>query len=65
MVFKQLETFLAVLDEMGAYVMEGVARLFEQARSAGVALVPAFQSFSQLNKVSREFGDIIIQNTWQ
>ncbi len=57
--------FLAVLDEMGAYVMEGVARLFEQARSAGVALVPAFQSFSQLSKVSQEFGDIIIQNTWQ
>lgn len=57
--------FLAVLDEMGAYVMEGVARLFEQARSAGIALVPAFQSFSQLNKVSPEFGDIIIQNTWQ
>lgn len=57
--------FLGVLDEMGAYVMEGVARLFEQARSAGVALVPAFQSFSQLNKVSQEFGDIVIQNTWQ
>lgn len=57
--------FLAVLDEMGAYVMEGVARLFEQARSAGVALVPAFQSFSQLSKVSPEFADIVIQNTWQ
>ena len=56
--------FMALLDEMGAYVMEGVARLFEQARSAGIALVPAFQSFSQLNRVSPDFADIIIQNTW-
>jgi len=56
--------FMALLDEMGAYVMEGVGRLFEQARSAGIALVPAFQSFSQLNRVSPDFADIIIQNTW-
>ena len=56
--------FLAVLDEMGSYVMEGVARLFEQARSAGICLIPAFQSFSQLNKVSPDFADIVIQNTW-
>lgn len=56
--------FMAVLDEMGAYVMEGVGRLFEQARSAGICLVPAFQSFSQLNKVSPDFADIVIQNTW-
>lgn len=55
---------LAVLDEMGAYVMEGVGRLFEQARSAGIMLAPAFQSFSQLNKVSPDFADIIIQNNW-
>lgn len=61
---RPLIPFLAVLDEMGAYVMEGVARLFEQARSAGIALVPAFQSFSQLNKVSPDFADIVIQNTW-
>lgn len=56
--------FIALLDEMGAYVMEGVARLFEQARSAGISLFPAFQSFSQLNRVSPDFADIIIQNTW-
>jgi len=56
--------FIGLLDEMGAYVMEGVARLFEQARSAGIALVPAFQSFSQLNRVSPDFADIVVQNTW-
>ncbi|WP_342583260.1 type IV secretory system conjugative DNA transfer family protein [Vreelandella neptunia] len=58
------EHFIALLDEMGAYVMEGVGRLFEQARSANIALIPAFQSFSQLNRVSPDFADIVIQNTW-
>jgi len=56
--------FVAVLDEMGSYVMKGVSTLFEQARSAGIAMVPAFQSFSQLNEVSEDFADIVIQNTW-
>lgn len=56
--------FLCLLDEMGSYVMEGIARLFEQARSANIALLPAFQSFSQLNRVSPDFADIVIQNTW-
>lgn len=56
--------FIALLDEMGSYVMEGIARLFEQARSANIALLPAFQSFSQLNRVSPDFADVIIQNTW-
>lgn len=56
--------FLVFADEMGAYVMQGIARLFEQARSAGVAMIPAFQAFSQLNLVSPDFADIIIQNTW-
>lgn len=56
--------FMAIMDEMGSYAIEGLARLFEQARSAKIALVPAFQSFSQLNQVSDNFADLIIQNTW-
>lgn len=56
--------FMVVADEMGAYATEGLARLFEQARSANIAMVPAFQSFSQLDKVSPDFSDILIQNTW-
>lgn len=55
--------FVAVLDELGSYVMKGISTLFEQARSAGIAMVPAFQSFSQLNEVSDDFADILIQNT--
>ena len=56
--------FLCLLDELGAYVMDGISRLFEQARSASVALLAAFQSFSQLNRVSPDFADMVIQNTW-
>lgn len=56
--------FLAFMDEMGSYTMAGIARLFEQARSANIMLLPAFQSFSQLASVSPEFADNIIQNTW-
>lgn len=56
--------FLVFADEMGSYVMPGVKTLFEQARSAGIAMVPAFQSFANLSQVSPDFEDIIIQNTW-
>jgi intracellular multiplication protein IcmO len=56
--------FLVFADEMGSYVMPGIARLFEQARSANICMLPAFQSFANLSVVSRDFSDIIVQNTW-
>jgi hypothetical protein len=56
--------YLVFADEMGSYTMPGIARLFEQARSANIALLPAFQAFGNLREVSREFADILIQNTW-
>lgn len=56
--------FLVFADEMGSYVMPGIARLFEQARSASIMLLPAFQSFANLSAVSKDFQDIIISNTW-
>lgn len=56
--------FLVFADEMGSYVMPGIARLFEQARSASICMLPAFQSFANLSVVSPDFSDIIIQNTW-
>ncbi|MHB8346005.1 MAG: type IV secretory system conjugative DNA transfer family protein [Acidiferrobacterales bacterium] len=56
--------FIGALDELGSYVMPGIARLFEQARSARVALLPGFQAFGNLREVSAEFADIIMQNTW-
>ena len=56
--------FLVFADEMGSYVMPGIARLFEQARSANICMLPAFQSFANLSVVSPDFSDIIVQNTW-
>lgn len=56
--------FLVFADEMGSYVMPGIARLFEQARSAQICMLPAFQSFANLSVVSPDFADMIVQNTW-
>lgn len=56
--------FLVFADEMGSYVMQGIARLFEQARSAGICMIPAFQTFANLRAISPDFEDIIIGNTW-
>lgn len=56
--------FLSLLDEFGAYAMKGVDLALQQARSANIAMMPLFQSFSQLNEVTPEFADAIIQNTW-
>lgn len=55
---------IALLDEFNSIVNEGISRLFEQARSAGIALLPAFQSFGGLRRVSPDFAEQIIQNTW-
>jgi intracellular multiplication protein IcmO len=56
--------FLVFADEMGSYVMLGIARLFEQARSANICMIPAFQTFANLRAISPDFEDIIIGNTW-
>lgn len=56
--------FLVFADEMGSYVMSGIARLFEQARSAQICMIPAFQTFANLKSISPDFEDIIIGNTW-
>lgn len=55
---------LLFADEMGSYVMPGIARFFEQARSANISVMPGFQAFGNLREVSPEFADIILQNTW-
>jgi intracellular multiplication protein IcmO len=56
--------FMVFADEMGSYVMDGIARVFEQARSAGVMMIPAFQTFANLASVSPEFEEMIIGNTF-
>ncbi|MBK3779960.1 type IV secretion system DNA-binding domain-containing protein [Paraburkholderia aspalathi] len=56
--------FICFADEMGSYVMPGISRVFEQARSAGIMMIPAFQTFANLATVSPEFEEMIIGNTW-
>lgn len=61
---RQWPPALVFADEMGSYVMEGIARIFEQARSAHICMMPGFQAFSNLAEVSPNFERMIIQNTW-
>ena len=56
--------FICFADEMGSYVMPGISRVFEQARAAGLIMIPAFQTFANLTSVSPEFEEMIIGNTW-
>jgi len=63
-IYRPNPPFVVFADEMGSYVMPGIARLFEQARSANICMIPAFQSFANLSVVSPDFSDIIVQNTW-
>lgn len=55
--------FLALLDEMNSYATESLAVMFEQARSARVALMPAIQTDSGLSNVSVDFKERILSNT--
>lgn len=55
--------FLAFLDEMSSYSTETLAVMFEQARSARVALLPAIQTDSGLSNISEDFKERIMANT--
>lgn len=56
--------FLIFMDELGSYAVESLARPFEQARSAQIALFPAVQTLANLATVSPEFKEMVIGNTW-
>lgn len=56
--------FMCFADEMGSYVMPGIARVFEQARSANIIMIPAFQTFANLAALSPEFEEMVVGNTW-
>lgn len=55
--------FLAFLDEMNSYSVETLAVMFEQSRSARVALLPAIQTDSGLTTISEDFAERIMANT--
>jgi len=55
--------FLAFLDEMSSYSTEALNIMFEQSRSARVALLPAIQTDSGLTNISDDFAERILANT--
>lgn len=55
--------FLAFMDEMSSYAAETLSVMFEQARSARVALMPAIQTDSGLSRISEDFKERVASNT--
>lgn len=55
---------LGFFDEAGSYVSQSWARMFEQARSAKIILMPAVQTFANLEAVSPELKEMVVGNTW-
>lgn len=54
---------LCFFDEAGSYVTQAWSRIFEQARSAHQALVPAVQTLANLDAVSKELSAMVLGNT--
>jgi len=54
---------LCFFDEAGSYVTQAWSRIFEQARSAHQALVPAVQTLANLDAVSKELSAMVMGNT--
>lgn len=56
--------FIASMDEAGSYVNDNWGRLFEQARSARIVMMPAVQTHANYTNVSPELLSIVEGNTW-
>lgn len=56
--------FIGSMDEAGSYVNDSWGRLFEQARSARIVMMPAVQTHANYTKVSDELLSIVEGNTW-
>jgi intracellular multiplication protein IcmO len=50
------------MDEFGSYANPLVAPIFEMARAANVALIPMFQTYANLKRVSEDFADQLMGN---
>lgn len=56
--------FMLFADEAASYATEAWAVVFEQARSAGVFLMPAIQTDSGFTNVSEDFKERVMGNTF-
>ncbi len=55
--------FLGFFDEAGSYVTPAWSRMFEQARSAQLVMMPAVQTLANLDAISEELREMVIGNT--
>ncbi|MCZ2113489.1 MAG: TraM recognition domain-containing protein [Anaerolineae bacterium] len=55
--------FLGFFDEAGSYVTPAWSRIFEQARSAHLSMLPAVQTMANFEAVSDELREMVIGNT--
>jgi len=60
---KLKSTFLVVFDEFAVYADESVKLLWQQSRSANVALCAAFRSFATLYSLPEDFANTVICNS--
>lgn len=55
--------FLSLMDEAGSYMTEALGRIFEQARSAKMTMLPAVQTLQNLTAVSEQLLEFVLGNT--
>ncbi|RZU48114.1 TraM-binding TraD/TraG-like protein [Fluviicoccus keumensis] len=56
--------YMVFADEAGSYVGQSWPRMFEQARSARIWLMPATQTRANFEAISKELEQMITGNTW-
>lgn len=56
--------YIGFFDEAGSYMTSAFSRMFEQARSAHTALIPAVQTLANFESISDELKEMVIGNTW-
>ena len=56
--------YLGFFDEAGSYISDSWNRIFEQSRSAHIAMCPAVQTIANLDAVSEELREMVIGNMW-
>lgn len=56
--------FMCFCDEAGSYVGRSWPRLFEQARSAQIFMMPAVQTMANFKAVSDELSEMVKGNSW-
>jgi len=56
--------YMCFCDEAGAYVGKTWPRLFEQARSAQIFMMPAVQTFANFKAVSDDLAEMVKGNSW-